>query len=288
MTFHSRLPDYYSLLGVGEDASFEDIRQAFRRRAKQLHPDRNKMPEAKQAFLVLSEAYYVLRDEERRETFDAFRGNEMLFEPPRPRVKPTRSQAWAAGVAFICLIGSAAFVLANVAPIGPISEREPGDGVRLASVVASVPNLVASPARASTSLVVAADNPSDKSEAPRPTPAVAKAADAPTPTVESWQATASRVEMPLVTAPDVLDDVPVAEKQPTRPVAAVPPQVAKPVPKLVAKRVAALVPRARAVTARQVRYARAYAAAQASKRWWAKKRQQRVMRRAVKRRYARN
>lgn len=294
MTFHSRLPDYYGLLGVSQDASVEDIRQAFRRRAKQFHPDLNQTLEAKQAFLVLSEAYHVLRDETRRDAFDAIRDDEVIFAPV-PRVQRPRSQAWAAGVAFVCLIGATVFVLANVETSVPISERESGDSVRvsLASVTPAAP--------AWRPMVVAADDPSEMSDRPQ---AETKAASAPSPAVESWQATASPGRLPLVTAPDILDDLsgaeplrptpvldraepaPSATTQKTPVVVAAPPQVAKQVHKSLAKRVVALVPRARAVTARQVRYARAYAAAQAAKLWQAKKRQQRAVRRVTKRRYA--
>lgn len=63
--------DPYELLGVKRDASQNDIRAAYRRRAKKLHPDLN--PGNKQAerdFKDLSAAYEILRDEEKRGRFD--------------------------------------------------------------------------------------------------------------------------------------------------------------------------------------------------------------------------
>jgi curved DNA-binding protein len=62
--------DYYEALGVPRDASEEDIRRAYRRLARQYHPDINKEPEAEDRFKEVSEAYEVLRDPEKRERYD--------------------------------------------------------------------------------------------------------------------------------------------------------------------------------------------------------------------------
>ena len=62
--------DYYETLGVPRDASNEDIRRAYRKLARQYHPDVNKEPGAEDRFKEISEAYEVLRDEEKRERYD--------------------------------------------------------------------------------------------------------------------------------------------------------------------------------------------------------------------------
>ncbi|MEA2357121.1 MAG: curved DNA-binding protein [Solirubrobacteraceae bacterium] len=62
--------DYYDLLGVPRGASEEDIRGAYRRLARQYHPDVNKDPDAEDRFKEISEAYEVLRDSEKRERYD--------------------------------------------------------------------------------------------------------------------------------------------------------------------------------------------------------------------------
>lgn len=55
----------YQVLGLGPDASMEEIRQAYRRRAQQLHPDRNPGdPRAEERFKQLSEAYRILTSTE--------------------------------------------------------------------------------------------------------------------------------------------------------------------------------------------------------------------------------
>src|SRR3954468_7479264 len=62
--------DYYEALGVPRDASNEDIRRAYRKLARQYHPDVNKEPEAEDRFKEIAEAYEVLRDDEKRERYD--------------------------------------------------------------------------------------------------------------------------------------------------------------------------------------------------------------------------
>src|SRR5437588_4913327 len=62
--------DYYETLGVGRDASEEDIRRSYRRLARQYHPDVNKEEGAEDRFKEISEAYEVLRDPEKRERYD--------------------------------------------------------------------------------------------------------------------------------------------------------------------------------------------------------------------------
>ena len=64
--------DYYDVLEVSRGASEEDIRKAFRRKALEFHPDRNKNDDAAEKFKEVNEAYQVLTDPERRQRYDRF------------------------------------------------------------------------------------------------------------------------------------------------------------------------------------------------------------------------
>lgn len=64
--------DYYEVLGVDRGASQDDIKKAFRKLAFQLHPDRNKEPDAEEKFKEVSEAYAVLSDPDKKMQYDKF------------------------------------------------------------------------------------------------------------------------------------------------------------------------------------------------------------------------
>ena len=67
------MADYYERLGIGRDASTEDIKKAYRKLALKYHPDRNEgSKDAEARFKEVTEAYEVLRDPEKRATYDRF------------------------------------------------------------------------------------------------------------------------------------------------------------------------------------------------------------------------
>ncbi|MDR0739905.1 MAG: DnaJ domain-containing protein [Mycoplasmataceae bacterium] len=69
--------DYYEILGISKQATQDEVKRSFRRLAMQYHPDRNKAPDAEQKFKEINEAYEVLSDTKRRQTYDQF-GHEGL------------------------------------------------------------------------------------------------------------------------------------------------------------------------------------------------------------------
>ncbi|WNQ13438.1 molecular chaperone DnaJ [Paenibacillus aurantius] len=64
--------DYYEVLGVSKDASEDEVKKAFRKLARQYHPDVNKAPDAEEKFKEAKEAYDVLSDDQKRATYDRF------------------------------------------------------------------------------------------------------------------------------------------------------------------------------------------------------------------------
>lgn len=65
-----QLPDYYAQLGVSREASAEEIRRAYHRAARELHPDLNEDVNANDSFLQLQAAYEVLSDPDKRTEYD--------------------------------------------------------------------------------------------------------------------------------------------------------------------------------------------------------------------------
>jgi molecular chaperone DnaJ len=64
--------DYYEVLGVPKNASNDDLKGAFRKLARQYHPDVNKEADAEERFKELNEAYAILSDADRRAAYDRF------------------------------------------------------------------------------------------------------------------------------------------------------------------------------------------------------------------------
>lgn len=64
--------DYYEVLGVSKNATKDDIKKAYRKLAKEYHPDKNKSPDAESKFKEIQEAYDVLSDDQKRKAYDQY------------------------------------------------------------------------------------------------------------------------------------------------------------------------------------------------------------------------
>ena len=72
--------DYYATLGVPKTASQADIKKAYRKLARELHPDTNKDPDAERRFKEANEAHAVLSDAEKRKQYDELGANWQAYQ----------------------------------------------------------------------------------------------------------------------------------------------------------------------------------------------------------------
>ncbi len=87
--------DYYQALGVPPDADEKTIRQAFRKLARQSHPDVNPGDKtAEERFKVINEAYQVLSDAEQRKKYDALRAQYQRWQQTGGRAQDFDWRAW--------------------------------------------------------------------------------------------------------------------------------------------------------------------------------------------------
>ena len=75
------MSDHYSTLGLNSAATLADVKKAFRQKAAFYHPDRNAAADAAARFRAVQEAYDVLQDPDKRQTYDDNRRRNLLDDP---------------------------------------------------------------------------------------------------------------------------------------------------------------------------------------------------------------
>src|SRR5947208_14386018 len=85
--------DYYKTLGVARTASEKEIKSAYRRLARQYHPDVNKDPKATDRFKLINEAYEVLSDPKKRSKYDQLGSDWERIEREQEFARQYQSQA---------------------------------------------------------------------------------------------------------------------------------------------------------------------------------------------------
>jgi len=86
-------PSYYEVLGVPKTADDKQVRLAYRKLAMKWHPDKNSTQEAHDKFVLVSEAYSILSDPEKREIYDRY-GKEGLQSGGRMTPEEAVRQFW--------------------------------------------------------------------------------------------------------------------------------------------------------------------------------------------------
>jgi len=93
--------DYYKIMGLGRDATQDDIKRAYRKLARKYHPDVSSEPDAQARFQEMQEAYEVLKDPEKRAAYDQLGANWQAGQDFRP------PPDWDAGFEFSGGVGDA-------------------------------------------------------------------------------------------------------------------------------------------------------------------------------------
>src|SRR3954447_7013778 len=122
--------DYYDALGISRTASTEEIQRAYRKLARQYHPDVNHDPGAEERFKDVSEAYSVLSDPDTRRRYDQFGPD---FRQVPEDVDPATWARFRAGAGGRPRAGPAGGSAAGAGGGPGRRSSRPGEGVRFTS-----------------------------------------------------------------------------------------------------------------------------------------------------------
>ncbi len=114
------MKNYYAILGVRRNATTDQIKRAYRRLAKQYHPDVNPSPEAHRIFIEVQEAYEVLSDPVRRQQYDQSfvhsyeqTSYSQTYHRPRTSYRPERDKVMTYYIISVGIFIYSLFLLSN-------------------------------------------------------------------------------------------------------------------------------------------------------------------------------
>lgn len=102
------MTNFYSILGVGESATKEQIKKAYRDKAKQWHPDKNpNNKSAEEKFKAIQNAYETLSDSSRRLAYDKLLQDERLRQEQmkQQHSHSKKNNSWAVAFGLMLLVG---------------------------------------------------------------------------------------------------------------------------------------------------------------------------------------
>lgn len=120
------MTDYYEILGVGKSADKDEIKGAFRKKAREYHPDVNKAPDAEAKFKELGKAYETLMDDDKRSLYDRY-GEDGLRNAGFDNGGPFAGGFGDLNDIFNSFFGNFGFSQRQVDPNAP----QPGDDLRV-------------------------------------------------------------------------------------------------------------------------------------------------------------
>lgn len=110
------MEDFYSILGVSARATQDQIKRAYREKAKQWHPDKNPNDKsAEEKFKAIQNAYETLSDASRRLTYDKVLQDEKLRQEQmkQQRSHSKKDNSWAVALGLMLLVGLITVLFSN-------------------------------------------------------------------------------------------------------------------------------------------------------------------------------
>jgi hypothetical protein len=87
------ISDYYKILGLPVNSTVEQIKKAYRKKAREFHPDLNHSPDAKECFIMVTEAYEFLIENHKQNEFDEEAYNQAIEDWRKYRQYRSRKKA---------------------------------------------------------------------------------------------------------------------------------------------------------------------------------------------------